>query len=166
MRFIYTVYAVTVLFFFSSEISGPPGGHLSCHRLPWKWQCHAEQYASLRFYLPQPDGGSGFCRSQICQQAGLSFPGLCHYLNCLHLCRGIKIHDSSPRIPVSLQDRFARINMCLNRKLGWIMGSCFSGANFVWSAHYSIIILSFSVFHDSVSLLPLNTCSVIFQSNS
>lgn len=54
------------LFFFSSEISGPPGGHISRHGPPWERQCHAEQHASLRHYLPQPDGCGGFCRSEIC----------------------------------------------------------------------------------------------------
>lgn len=102
-----------VIYFFS-EISGPPGSYLSCHRPPWDWQCHAKQHASLRVYLPQPDGCGGFCWSEICQQAGVSFPHLCYYFYCLDLCGGNQIHDSSTRIPVSLQ---ICLGICLYTKL-------------------------------------------------
>lgn len=51
--------------------------------------------------MPQSHGCGGFCGGQICQQVGIPFPGLCYYLNCLHLCWGNKIHDASTKIPVS-----------------------------------------------------------------
>lgn len=99
------------MMFSPSEISAPSGGHLPRHRPPWERQCHAEQHACLRFFMPQLDGCGGFCGSQICQQAGLPFPGLRHYLNCLYLCWSIKILDPSTRISVSL----TKVNTCLRR---------------------------------------------------
>lgn len=92
-----------VVFLLSPEISSPPGSHLSRHRPPREWQCHAEQHASVWLYLPQSDGSGSFCRSEVCQQVGFSFPGLRHYLNCLHLCWSDQIYDTSTWISVSLQ---------------------------------------------------------------
>lgn len=105
---LYSITNVKYLICFPSEIFGAPGCHISRHRPTRDWQCHAEQHARLRFNLPQSDGCGSFCRSEVCQQAGLSFPHLCHYIYRLHLCRSIQIYDSSTGIPVSSESQILK----------------------------------------------------------